>query len=1226
LRFQRFQEGIAVGLGAALEYIGGSLDKPGRAVRGFLGGKPQELLAAVPFSDTLGLTNPSDRVSGRDLTNKWGLTSPSDRSWNSSIAGFGADIATDPLNLIPGHALYKAGKSAWGLGKFNKAQQAATHTDELYRALVPSLSRGPSSPSLRTDYLDALRDPSTQLGRLKTLADSAGVKVFPRAGIDPAGDRNLMKHLNRTWPGVGDSELYPKSLTGKDILSSDEAFLQAARINNNAARAKAHYDSNTQWIYPQTVDVRDWWFNPGKPETWKMSSDWLDAEQAAAVAKHNRSIGYNPFDYGDRTAVHEIGHALHHKRYADQGYGPDQWFNMHEDNPDWLRAWRGEMVPSQEPGRRVWQPGIGPNGGLASQEISERAGADPHEFVAESFAKMHGDLASGLQVSPEATMPKRLWQAYNDVYQGPPLHKGLLETLRRLQGGKTASLRTDYLESLGNPSTPLGRLQELAKSTSRGISVFPYRSGFTRSSVRPPYDLRRVLKSDKAFEESMRQEFGVRHPGAYALYDADIKQIAPNFHDPYAVNLWMKPELMAEEMKRMGPGRGSWLSTSDPNHLAVHEIGHGLHHKVLDDMGISLPGNRWAYGKIGRELGVDSKGYYKADPRLVGPMTYKVSGYAADHPWEFVPEAYAKMIHDMARGATRDFSESLSPELNDIYRSLGGPNPEQSGGLIDTLRRLQGGKTSSLRTDYFDALNNPKSVLANAKRMADTAGVHWFPYSGEHGGGMIPKSLSDQGFNDLLQMPPKWHAAYYPEYRSILPNAYNQPERWFSNYSTNPLYHGGGSLHPLADSQTPIHEIGHALHHLSAGNQFPEPSLLDRLGFPEEDRAGLTSGFGHWWAKDLGIGNEIDRTIRGYASTNPHEFVADSYSKMAMDLATRKAAAQSEALSPELNYFYNRLLGPRVTPEVVNEIRRQTGLGAPTAMERYRDTLRNPEAWAPHFEAEFPTASPKTYFPAPQGGFLGSKGEPYDWGKAAEDLNSGDWHNWLNDIADEDLKTASLGPGSAASTRQVPSTGAVPGGPGLSTNLRPLRDLIPVAKEGHGGLPTRVVGGHYGQDRPGAMSNLLGMDPLNMGASKPPWSEFAGAGTAAVRDPGAAREEILHSMISRAAHENDLSSLPMLGKPAARLYQSALQNDSRSQYGLAMVLDELAAKTMSGRGAAQKLGNAANFLLNPSQHVAYHGQFAPFGALPNVAYHGVPVAAYGLLPGLAASYRLGQQQ
>jgi hypothetical protein len=42
-----------------LQYIGETLDKPGRAVRGLLGGQgPAALANLIPFSDTLGITDP----------------------------------------------------------------------------------------------------------------------------------------------------------------------------------------------------------------------------------------------------------------------------------------------------------------------------------------------------------------------------------------------------------------------------------------------------------------------------------------------------------------------------------------------------------------------------------------------------------------------------------------------------------------------------------------------------------------------------------------------------------------------------------------------------------------------------------------------------------------------------------------------------------------------------------------------------------------------------------------------------------------------------------------------------------------------------------------------------------------------------------------------------------------------------------------------------------------
>jgi hypothetical protein len=99
----------AAGLGG-LSFIGGILNKPGRVVRGLLGGTPREALNVIPFSDALGITRPEDEVRGQDLLGA------KDAPFFSpeGIAGFGLDVATDPLTYLSfgGHALSKLGQAA----------------------------------------------------------------------------------------------------------------------------------------------------------------------------------------------------------------------------------------------------------------------------------------------------------------------------------------------------------------------------------------------------------------------------------------------------------------------------------------------------------------------------------------------------------------------------------------------------------------------------------------------------------------------------------------------------------------------------------------------------------------------------------------------------------------------------------------------------------------------------------------------------------------------------------------------------------------------------------------------------------------------------------------------------------------------------------------------------------------------------------------------------------
>ena len=90
----------------ALNYVGSSLDKTGpRPLRGLLGGKPRELLSAVPFSDTMGLTDPKDIVSGRNLTDQWGVTDKHDQGWGAWGAGMAAEALLDPKLMLGGASL-----------------------------------------------------------------------------------------------------------------------------------------------------------------------------------------------------------------------------------------------------------------------------------------------------------------------------------------------------------------------------------------------------------------------------------------------------------------------------------------------------------------------------------------------------------------------------------------------------------------------------------------------------------------------------------------------------------------------------------------------------------------------------------------------------------------------------------------------------------------------------------------------------------------------------------------------------------------------------------------------------------------------------------------------------------------------------------------------------------------------------------------------------------------
>lgn len=130
---------MAGGLLGGVGYVGESLGKLGRAVRGGLGGKPRELLNVIPFSDALGITNEEDRVSGKDLLSNVGLLDRGDDSWLGFGAGLATEMALDPASYLTGlggAALTKAGAAAKSAGVLPKtvAGRATTTLNQLMTA------------------------------------------------------------------------------------------------------------------------------------------------------------------------------------------------------------------------------------------------------------------------------------------------------------------------------------------------------------------------------------------------------------------------------------------------------------------------------------------------------------------------------------------------------------------------------------------------------------------------------------------------------------------------------------------------------------------------------------------------------------------------------------------------------------------------------------------------------------------------------------------------------------------------------------------------------------------------------------------------------------------------------------------------------------------------------------------------------------------------------------
>lgn len=108
-----------------LAWLGETVDKTlgARTIRELLAGKgASSFLHLIPFSDTLGITDPTKAATGRDLGRQWGLMDQEDTTGNF-WGGLGLEVALDPSNWLTfgtKAALTGAGKTAAMAGTLEK--------------------------------------------------------------------------------------------------------------------------------------------------------------------------------------------------------------------------------------------------------------------------------------------------------------------------------------------------------------------------------------------------------------------------------------------------------------------------------------------------------------------------------------------------------------------------------------------------------------------------------------------------------------------------------------------------------------------------------------------------------------------------------------------------------------------------------------------------------------------------------------------------------------------------------------------------------------------------------------------------------------------------------------------------------------------------------------------------------------------------------------------------
>jgi hypothetical protein len=372
------------GFMGALDYGLSSIDKPFRAARGVLGGKPREALAAVPFSDSLGLTDPNDNTSGLEIARKWGLARPED-SLADSILGAGVEQAVDPFHLGAGAA------AIFGAGRLSKAARSVLGKSSGLVAAMPYVDDA--------EFLSHMNDTATPIGQFKRLADTAGVKF-----------------------GLGD-----------DVERVERHAGVIGRGNNELASSYAGF-------FPLDNEVR---INRFRPDIW--TGDPNAAEMIEAITgrpdRTNRGWFSTDMPVPLHAGTHEVGHALHH----DNIDGRYQYGALSDEKLlDRLLHDRGvygagnSIEDQDENAIRWWDEIVSPE---VAANLSRYGASQPAEMVAEGWSKLARDRAMGQMTDPDQLDPSFVQQLYAGL-GGPSTerHKAFTDQLGRFLRGDKGSM------------------------------------------------------------------------------------------------------------------------------------------------------------------------------------------------------------------------------------------------------------------------------------------------------------------------------------------------------------------------------------------------------------------------------------------------------------------------------------------------------------------------------------------------------------------------------------------------------------------------------------------------------------------------------------------------------------------------------------------------------------------------------------------------------------------
>lgn len=239
-----------------INYVAETFSKPQAALFGLMAADPGQLANLIPFSDTLGLTNPAERYEFRDVLDTWGVSppnvegfhpfdNPTDALWDA--IGFAGDLAIDPL--LP---LSVGGKALTVPGKLAKA---AGLLDNL-RMAKPLL--GPTEARMTATLADLSRWGGSQADdALRLAADAQGVPDLAAVMNEPIG--SLFNYAGVGF-GSADNPVALKAAQGLDWAREAALFNPIMRPITSLMSAKAGQATSQvgqDLLMPSLFDARE---------------------------------------------------------------------------------------------------------------------------------------------------------------------------------------------------------------------------------------------------------------------------------------------------------------------------------------------------------------------------------------------------------------------------------------------------------------------------------------------------------------------------------------------------------------------------------------------------------------------------------------------------------------------------------------------------------------------------------------------------------------------------------------------------------------------------------------------------------------------------------------------------------------------------------------------------------------------------------------------------------